>query len=57
MELIDKELCCGCEACCQICPLKCIEMISDEEGFLYPVINKETCIECGQCRKVCPVLG
>lgn len=56
MELIDKELCCGCEACRQICPLKSIQMVPDEEGFLYPIINKETCIECGQCRKVCPVL-
>lgn len=56
MELIDNKLCCGCEACRQICPVKCIQMAADEEGFLYPVINKETCIECGQCRKACPVL-
>ncbi len=56
MELVKKELCCGCEACRQICPLECIEMLSDEEGFLYPHIDGETCVECGQCRKVCPAI-
>lgn len=56
MELVKKELCCGCEACRQICPLECIEMRPDEEGFLYPHIDGETCVECGQCRRVCPAI-
>ena len=37
--MIDKipvDDCCGCEACRQICPVKCIDMIEDEEGFFYP---------------------
>lgn len=54
MELVAKELCCGCEACQQICPVNSIKMMPDEEGFLYPCINKKTCIECGQCQRVCP---
>ncbi len=54
MELVTKELCCGCESCRQACPLNCIKMLPDKEGFLYPLINNETCIECGQCRKACP---
>lgn len=48
-----KDECCGCTACKSICPTKAIEMISDEEGFLYPLINQNFCIDCGLCKKVC----
>lgn len=54
--IIDKERCCGCEACRQICPMKCIEMKEDEEGFMYPFIQEEVCINCDRCIRVCPVL-
>ena len=56
IEIIDKKQCCGCSACMSICPKKCITMIEDNEGFLYPVIDKEQCINCGLCQKVCPIL-
>lgn len=56
MDWIRKEECCGCEACRQVCPQKCIEMEEDEEGFLYPQIDMDNCIFCGMCRNVCPVL-
>lgn len=52
-----KEMCCGCSACKAICPLNCVEMVMDEEGFLYPNIDKEKCINCGLCEKVCPILN
>lgn len=29
----NKESCCGCSACQQICPQNAIAMNSDEEGF------------------------
>ena len=35
--------------------MQCIQMIPDEEGFLYPVVDTETCIHCGRCEQVCPV--
>lgn len=54
--LIDKKDCCGCGACSQICPVHCIEMISDSEGFEYPNVNEEKCLACNACKKVCPVL-
>lgn len=55
--MIDKNKCCGCRACEQICPKKCIKMIEDDEGFMYPDIDKENCIKCGLCKKVCPMIN
>lgn len=50
---IKKEECCGCTACMSICPTQSINMIADEQGFLYPQINAEKCIECSLCYNVC----
>lgn len=52
---ICKDKCCGCGACFQICPVKCIEMIPDYDGFKYPTVDKNKCIRCGKCNSVCPV--
>lgn len=57
IEIKDKELCSGCTACKNICPKSAIEMVSDEEGFIYPKVNKEKCINCGLCKKTCPILN
>lgn len=53
----DKTKCCGCTACENICPLNCITMEADSEGFLYPLVDKKRCIECGACEKICPILN
>ena len=53
---ISKETCTGCGACFSICPVGCIEMVPDEEGFLYPVAS-DKCIKCGKCKLVCPRIG
>lgn len=53
----EKNNCCGCGACYSICPKKCITMVEDSEGFLYPQIDKDLCINCGLCKKVCPFIG
>ena len=52
----DKSLCAGCSACANICPKKCIEMVADERGFLYPSIKESECVQCGLCNKICPFL-
>ena len=52
-----KRVCCGCSACALKCPTKCISLIEDSEGFLYPRINTDDCINCGLCERVCPVLN
>ena len=55
-EICPKEQCAGCAACFNICPVGCISMISDAEGFLRPVIDFEYCNDCGACKHVCPML-
>lgn len=50
-----KENCCGCSACFAICPRDAIQMVEDEEGFLYPRISEILCIGCRKCTQVCPV--
>lgn len=50
----DEIHCCGCGACKQICPKKCIKMEENERGFLVPVVDKSKCISCGLCKKICP---
>lgn len=57
LEIKNKKDCCGCEACKQICPSNCIDMIYDTEGYLYPSVDKEKCTSCSLCEKVCPILS
>lgn len=49
-----KADCTGCSACLAACPVSCITMESDDEGFLYPVMG-DGCIGCGKCERVCPI--
>lgn len=53
---LPNDLCCGCSACEQSCPIKCISMQSDGEGFLRPVIDNSRCLNCGVCEDACPIL-
>lgn len=51
----DKAACCGCNACAEICPKHCIQMVEDAQGFIYPQVDSSVCVECGMCEKVCPL--
>lgn len=55
IEIINKEDCMGCNACTIICPVDCIPLINDEEGFFYPKVDFDVCIDCDLCDKVCPI--
>ncbi len=57
IRINNKAECCGCGACAQRCPRKCITMQSDKEGFAYPVVDTKQCTNCGLCEKVCPVIN
>ena len=56
IKITNKSNCSGCHACANVCPKKCIEMVSDNEGFWYPKIDETKCINCGLCEKVCPII-
>lgn len=49
---IDREICIGCEACLEYCPVCAIEMEEDKAK-----IDQGLCAECGNCfrSKICPV--
>lgn len=50
----EKQDCCGCNACGDVCPVGAIKFVRDAEGFLYPNVDKEKCTGCGLCEKICP---
>lgn len=54
-SVIGQENCCGCGACSQICPKKCIHIEQDQKGFWRTNCNSDQCIECGLCYNVCPL--
>lgn len=56
IKVKDKFRCCGCEACASSCPVRCIELVMDKEGFLYPQVDVTRCIDCSKCERVCPEL-
>ncbi|WP_455773038.1 Coenzyme F420 hydrogenase/dehydrogenase, beta subunit C-terminal domain [Porphyromonas asaccharolytica] len=56
IQIEEKQRCCGCEACRQICPKGCIRLERDEEGFDYPIVDTDRCIECHKCERVCPFM-
>lgn len=47
---IDSDLCIGCAACMDECP---VSAISEEDGKCK--IDADTCIDCGSCAETCPV--
>ncbi|MCR5213889.1 MAG: Coenzyme F420 hydrogenase/dehydrogenase, beta subunit C-terminal domain [Eubacterium sp.] len=57
IDIQRSEECCGCTACVNACPLNCIEMRADKEGFYYPHVDMDKCIDCHKCEKVCPVIN
>jgi acetyltransferase-like isoleucine patch superfamily enzyme/coenzyme F420-reducing hydrogenase beta subunit len=54
INITNKKLCNGCNACIKSCPFyDCITMHMDNEGFFYPQVNMDICIDCDKCEKVC----
>ena len=57
IEIKDKSECCGCTACASACPVNCITMQEDDEGFLYPKVQLTNCINCDLCTSICPIIS
>ena len=55
IEIKDKSLCCGCNACGDACPVGAISFPVDNEGFWYPHVDLTKCVNCGRCDAVCPM--
>ncbi|MDK0927600.1 Coenzyme F420 hydrogenase/dehydrogenase, beta subunit C-terminal domain [Clostridium perfringens] len=53
ISIKEKNKCCGCSACVNICPKNAILMKKDKEGFLYPIVDLKKCINCNLCEEVC----
>jgi ferredoxin len=57
LAVINQAQCTGCQACIQVCPVDCIEVVP---GELYPdmgqmvEIDLDRCIGCKACVKMCP---
>lgn len=57
INIINKEDCCGCNACGDICGQHAISFKTDKEGFWYPEVDSEKCTNCHLCEKVCPIIN
>lgn len=57
IKILNKEDCCGCNACGDVCPKNAIIFKTDDEGFWYPDVKIEKCIDCHLCEKVCPIIN
>lgn len=57
IDKMERIRCNGCATCASVCPVRCISMEEDPEGFQYPAIDYDRCLRCNICEKSCPVLS
>ena len=55
IKIDDKKDCNGCTACVNVCPVSCIKMHTDDEGFKFAKANESICINCSLCVETCPI--
>jgi ferredoxin len=46
---VNDELCTGCGACVEVCPVEAISLCADKAR-----IDAEKCVDCGVCVGECP---
>lgn len=51
----NESTCTGCRACEKVCPIGCISIEKNRNGFLEPKVDQKKCIGCGICKATCPV--
>ncbi len=57
VNLVTDDVCTGCMACRNVCPVDAILSVQNSRGFYRPFIHHELCIECGKCRAICPQIN
>lgn len=52
---VSLEECCACGACVSACPTqpRAMQLVENDEGFLYPQIDEARCIGCHACERAC----
>ena len=55
--LVEKEKCCACRACVQVCPKGAISVVYDKYGLERISIDEHICVKCGVCESVCPIIN
>ena len=50
MPWVNQEMCTGCGACVEVCPVGAIAL--DDRGVAG--IDEDECIRCGKCHEACP---
>ena len=57
LAILDEDLCTGCEACIVVCPVDCIDKVSDptHPGYAMGIctIDMPVCIGCKLFAQVC----
>lgn len=53
-SVINGDVCVGCGACAEVCPVSAISDITDSDGESIMIINPDVCVDCGVCIGECP---
>ncbi len=53
---VPENVCTGCSACANVCPVNAISMKENKDGFIMPSIDKSICIKCKKCANTCPAV-
>ncbi len=51
---LDMTMCMGCGACVSSCPVSCLRLQPDADGYYRSTNDYNKCINCGVCAAVCP---
>jgi NAD-dependent dihydropyrimidine dehydrogenase PreA subunit len=46
---LDKDKCCGCTRCVEVCPRQ-VFVMGDRKAY---IVDRDLCIECGACQRNC----
>ncbi len=54
---VPENVCTGCSACANVCPVNAITMQENEYGFIMPGVDMNKCIGCKKCINTCPAVN